>query len=503
MLERLAPVIGGQKFALPEPTLCPTCRRQRRLAFRNDRHLYRGTCAFTKKSVLSIFAPDSPHTVYDRDIWWSDKWSPFDYGREIDFARPFFEQFRELMLAVPRATLAIGNCEDCSYANQLANCKNCYLLFSGADDIYCYYSYRIVSCEYCSDCLVIDNSSQCYECITCNNCHRAAWLQECENCADSRFLDDCRSCTDCLFCVGLEHASYNIWNKQYTKEEYEGLKADFDFTDHAKVQEYRRAFDAFRQTFPARVPKLRNAAGCTGDNLTDCTECIHAFDVIAGQNLRHCYYGHYARDLMDVDYAYESDMNYEVCNTGLSATNIYFSLDTWPNVADLYYCDNTMQGSRDCFGCVGLRGAQYCIFNKQYTKEEYEDLVPRLIAHMQRTGEWGEFFPMNIAPYPYNDSVAQEAFPLTAEEAKARNLRWRAEKAPMVPSTTLTPENSSAAYSDADKAQELLGGVLVCEITGQPFRIIPQELSLYLRLGVPIPRRHPDQRHKERLLRKG
>ena len=41
-----------------------------------------------------------------------------------------------------------------------------------------------------------------------------------------------------------------------------------------------------------------------------------------------------------------------------------------------------------CFGCVGLRNKSYCILNKQYTKEEYETLVPRIIAHMRETGEW-------------------------------------------------------------------------------------------------------------------
>jgi len=31
---------------------------------------------------------------------------------------------------------------------------------------------------------------------------------------------------------------------------------------------------------------------------------------------------------------------------------------------------------------------KYCILNKQYSKEEYEELVPKIIEHMQKTGEW-------------------------------------------------------------------------------------------------------------------
>ena len=35
-----------------------------------------------------------------------------------------------------------------------------------------------------------------------------------------------------------------------------------------------------------------------------------------------------------------------------------------------------------CFGCVGFKHKQYCILNKQYTKEEYEKLVQKIIKQM-------------------------------------------------------------------------------------------------------------------------
>ena len=33
---------------------------------------------------------------------------------------------------------------------------------------------------------------------------------------------------------------------------------------------------------------------------------------------------------------------------------------------------------------------------------------------MMITGEWGEFFPSSLSPFGYNETVAQEYFPLTA-----------------------------------------------------------------------------------------
>ena len=35
---------------------------------------------------------------------------------------------------------------------------------------------------------------------------------------------------------------------------------------------------------------------------------------------------------------------------------------------------------------------------------------------MISTGEWGEFFPSSLSPFGYNETVAQEYFPLTREE---------------------------------------------------------------------------------------
>jgi hypothetical protein len=76
-----------------------------------------------------------------------------------------------------------------------------------------------------------------------------------------------------------------------------------------------------------------------------------------------------------------------------------------------------MESSQDCFGCVGLRNKQYCILNKQYSQEEYANTVAAIIARMQQDGEWGEFFPSPMSPFSYTETVAQERYPLTKEEA--------------------------------------------------------------------------------------
>ncbi|MBI4253199.1 hypothetical protein HY623_03435 [Candidatus Uhrbacteria bacterium] len=45
---------------------------------------------------------------------------------------------------------------------------------------------------------------------------------------------------------------------------------------------------------------------------------------------------------------------------------------TWcPECTNVSFSLN-LQNCMDCFGCVNLKNKQHCIFNEQYTKEEYE-----------------------------------------------------------------------------------------------------------------------------------
>jgi len=104
---------------VPDPKLCFHCRLQRRLAFFNRRKLYRRTCGYSGKEIISIFSPDKPFVVYDKEIWHSDVWDPKSFGRPVDFSKPFFDQFCDLLLAVPHQSLAVvsGTIENSDYVN--------------------------------------------------------------------------------------------------------------------------------------------------------------------------------------------------------------------------------------------------------------------------------------------------------------------------------------------------------------------------------------------------
>lgn len=124
------------------------------------------------------------------------------------------------------------------------------------------------------------------------------------------------------------------------------------------------------------------------------------------------------RLVMDVDlWGDRLDHSYESMIVGEACSSSYFTQSSWENVSNLYYCAFCVGNIHNCFGCIGLRNAEYCILNKQYTKEEYEKIIPRIIEKMIQDAEWGEFFPVKFSHIGYNQSMNMEKYPLTKDEA--------------------------------------------------------------------------------------
>src|SRR3989338_9490981 len=119
-----------EKMKAPLPNYCPPCREKRRLAFRNERTLYKRTCSKSGKQVVSIYTENTPFPVYDQHIWWGDEWDAMDYGQDYDSSRPFFDQLQELKNKVPRVSLLNINSINSDYCNNAEDSKNCYLIFA-------------------------------------------------------------------------------------------------------------------------------------------------------------------------------------------------------------------------------------------------------------------------------------------------------------------------------------------------------------------------------------
>ena len=168
--------------------------------------------------------------------------------------------------------------------------------------------------------------------------------------------------------------------------------------------------------------------------------------------------------------------------------------------------------SENLFGCVSLRKKSYCILNKQYTKGEYIKLVEKIKQHMidvpyidskGRIYKYGEFFPMEFSPLAYNQSIAPEYFPLTKEEVIEKGYKWRDQDFRDYKPTILAGNFPDDINEVGDSIVE---EIFECAHKGkcnqgctEAFRIIPNELQFYKKIGVPIPILCPACRTIERL----
>jgi len=108
--DKISPVFSGVKYSVPAPTLCPDCRQQRRLAFRNERKLYHRKCDLSGKEIISTYSLDSPYKIYDNCDWWNDSWNSIEYGKDFDFSKSFFSQFKELFITQVKTPNSVGGC---------------------------------------------------------------------------------------------------------------------------------------------------------------------------------------------------------------------------------------------------------------------------------------------------------------------------------------------------------------------------------------------------------
>ena len=481
--------------------MCFDCRLQRRMAFYNRRKLYKRKCDLTGKPIISIFSPDKPFKAYKTRVWYSDKWDPMDYGREFDFNRPFFEQFRELLLDVPQNALAVlGDNVNSEYTNDNYKLKNCYLIFDGEEAENAYYGETFVGLKDCMDFLfLMDQSELCFECTVCFNCYNLKYSCFCKNCSDSWFLKDCIGCKHCFGCVNLHQKKYHIFNEPKTKEEYEKFLSEFQSGHYSAVQEMKKKAEEFYITQPVKATRGVQNINVIGDNLNNCKNSFYSYDCNDLQDCRYCtdcLMG--GKDSMDI-HVWGDGMErcYNSCVIGVGAINVHMSCYVALGASDVYYSYWCTRNCKNIFGCIGLKHKEYCVLNKQYTKEEYEELVPKIIEHMKRTGEWGEFFPPEISPFGYNETLAQDYFPLKKEEATSKGWQWCDFEPEVKADSTIPVDRLPDDIKDVP--DDILNWAIVCEVTGKPFKIISQELEFYRKHNLPVPHRHPDQRHWDRM----
>lgn len=502
------------KIKVPAPTWCPDCRFLRRMSWRNERFLYRVKDAHNDKEIFSMYPAQAGLKVFEKDFWNSDGWDQNASGREYDFSKPFFEQFKELLKNAPfpnRATVDLVNSD---YSNNATALKNCYLVFASS---YVEDSYYSENCAYSKETIdgsSVNNSEVSYECFSNNKCYRGIFSANCEECSDIWFCRDCVNVSNCFGCAGLKNKSYCFYNEQLSEEEYEKRLASLNLSSYESLTKVKKEAAEKWLNFPSRFLHTRKNENSSGEYVSNSKNVKESYYVKEGEDLKFCQYLFVQpiKDAYDQSrFGNNTSLVYEGLTVGGDSTNIKFGAFCFTNCSNLQYCC-MLNSSSDCFGCVSIHHKKFCILNKQYSEEEYKALVPKIIKQMEempytdtagRTYKYGEFFPTELSPIPYNHSVAKEYFPMNKESALKNGSYWLEEEKK---NYQITIEASALPDKIEDAPDSITKEMISClhkqecgEECTSAFRILSEELAFYRKLDLPLPRLCPNCRYAERI----
>jgi hypothetical protein len=505
-----------EKIKVPPPTFCPECRLIRRLAWRNEKSLYRNVCNKCGKSIISVFPVDSNMLVYCRPCWWGDGWDGIEYGTDFDDSNNFLSQLINLLHKVPVPSLfgiyhTLVNSE---YTNMVTDLKNCYMITHSDFSESCLYGSVIDHSKDSVDNTMLNDCELCYENVDCQKCYQIMYSIDCASCRDVFFCQNCVDCSDCFGCVNLRNKKYYIFNEPFTKKEYEEKLKSFQLDSYKKLTELKEKIFDFWKKFPRKYIHERQNYNVSGDYIYNSKNVHDSFIVSDLEDSKFCAFvthGAKTTDAYDfTHYGVSANLLYECLQTGNYISNIKFSWYTCLNTNNMEYCMFSM-GCKDCFGCVGLKKKQYCILNKQYNKDEYEKIVSKIKKHMENIPyvdkkklvyKYGEFYPAELSPFGYNATTAQEFFPLTKEEANKNSYNWK-EPEDKNYKIDIAPENLPDEIENI--SEDILLKVVGCEHKGlcnencsTAFKIVPEELQFYRRMNLPLPRICSNCRHYQR-----
>lgn len=500
-----------EKIKVPPPTFCPDCRRVRRMAWRNERSLYKRNCDMCKRSIIAMYRPETVFPVYCRECWYGDAWDAGDYGVEYDFSKSFFDQYKELLDKAPRLALFQRNVVNSEYANMIGECKNTYLSISvvlGSENIF--YSKGIDACFNIYDSYNMTECDGCYENIQGEKNYNSQYLILSRNCIDSLYLVDCANCSNCILSSNLRNKKFCIRNKQYTKEEYFSELKNLNIGSKISREELNREFKDLCGNAIYRFSNLIQTVDSTGNNLTNVKSCINCFDIHDSENGKNCYRAFFFKDNMDADYAGKSELMYEYTTGAKDGFNVRFTYAAIESTRDAEYSDSIISCT-NIFGCVSLRKKEYAILNKVYSKDEFFLLREKIIKHMNEipyidnTGiiyKYGEFFPFDLSPFSYNETQARDFLNLSKEEVEMKGYKWY-ENPIKDFNITLPYQNIPDNINEVDES--ILNEIIDCEHRNNyshrcnlAFKITPDELAFYKKNLIPIPTKCSNCRYYER-----
>ena len=488
-----------KKIRVPLPTLSPRERIRRKLAFYNSHNLFYVKSALTGKDILSNYLPSTSHKIYEHHSWFGGEWEPMEYARDYDFGKKFFDQFREHALNVPRPSLIVDSSSvNSEYTNDAFNLKNCYLVFFSMESEDSSYSIDLRHSRGCLDCFTLINSQECYDSFVGHNLYRCFFTEFSRDCMDSYFLFDCRNCKDCFGGTNLRNKKYVFFNEQLTKDDYEKKLLGINLGNRDILNSYKNKFEELKKSAIYKPDHNERSINSYGDFIVRSKDIFASYFMYDSENTTYSIGGLGVRDSYDT-ISVETEFSYE---SGSSrAYHVLFCCEVWDS-RDLEYC-NLCINCHDCFGSIGLVNKSFCIFNKQYSEENYWRTIDEIKAEMLKDKEYGEFFSPDISFFPYNASLAT-SYKGYDDIENARKYGYTFQE---------VPEYFGSSSGDVVKVEDLPKNIkdvqddildkIIVDSNNKKFKYIKPEIDFYRKNNLPLSQKHFSERLREKRMKLG
>jgi len=439
-----------------------------------------------------------------------------DYSEMLDWTN-FFETLKELRgsMSMPNLWHGWGN-ENTEYADVSFASRNQYLTFMCCFDVSdCMYAYNIEGnvSDVIASAAITNNTQVVYESSAITESMNVFYSRYIVGSNNIWFSTNLIGCSECVWCANLTNKKYCIQNKQYEKDEYLAMKAQI-LSQKQKFPEYKKS------TYVEW--------NCVGSTNCEWSHLIRCEDVTSSRYAWQVKYGN--NNLMvggqkeyTLEYSYDNTLSGNQakhvygCHGVSPGEHLYCSMNSWGNLTNVYYSYFMIESSF-CFGCIWLKNKSYCIFNKQYEKDEWYEKVNEIFALVEQQWVLGEFFPWSMNPFYFNDTMAtlvDDSF--TKEEVEAAWYLWRDEiikvdipewvdvvsvadlwayEWRMIAWEFVSLEDDESIQWDRTIHPDILKKVIKDD-EGNYYRIMPAEFKFLKRYWLPLPRKHWLERLKE------
>lgn len=467
-----------KQFEVPAPDECYECRLKKMMSFwPSIWRWYNRKCDATGDTIITNYPANARFSVYKMNYFNSDSWTP-DF-LELDFNKSFFSQFKTLQEKTPRPHQLWDNIENCLYCDDIRNSKSCYLSSSILDCENLYYSYRNLRCKDSTDLVFCWDINLSTSLVFWKNCYKVNYSVFVTECSESMFLYDCKNVKNCFMSWNLRNKQYCIKNKQYSKDEYFKKLWEYDFWSRKVILNLKNEFEDNLKN-EAYHPENRNEMSENVDwnFVTNSKNIENWFLIEDSEDSVNCFrwifkYSMDGLSILESDKCYSVNMSAYIYNIKFSSYSI--------RCKNSEYLDNCVDLD-NCFLCVWIKNKKYNILNKEYSKEEYEELLPKIKMKMWKDWEYWKFLPYSMMYTGYNTTIARLYFPETKESVAKLWWYWEDWHESIQERSEIIelPDN----ISDISESKNWI--TVTCEKTKKNFNFINEAILLHKKLNAPL-----------------